>query len=252
MPSWISRVIRRVIQPIHRLLEWIGKHEAKVLLLSLILFAAVLGFIVVADEVVGGQTERFDEWAIKIVRRPDDPSKPVGPKWLWEVGRDMTALGGIAFLTMLTATVGGFLWLRKMYNGLLLVLVATLSGLMVSLLLKHSFDRPRPFQVPHLSHVYTSSFPSGHAMLSATVFLTLGALLGRFVQQLVIKAYFLVVAAMLTFLVGVSRVYMGVHYPTDVLAGWTAGLAWALVCWLVARALQSRGVVEQSDSIDAS
>lgn len=133
-----------------------------------------------------------------------------------------------------------------MNSAMLLVLVATFSGLLVSLLLKHSFHRPRPELVPHLSYVYTSSFPSGHAMLSATVFLTLGALLGRFVQEPVLKAYFLVVAGILTFLVGVSRVYLGVHYPSDVLAGWTAGLAWALTCWLIAKAMQQRGVVEKA------
>jgi undecaprenyl-diphosphatase len=118
----------------------------------------------------------------------------------------------------------------------------------MSLLLKYSFHRPRPELVPHLSYVYTSSFPSGHAMLSAIVFLTLGALLGRFVHGRVLKAYFLLVAGTLTFLVGVSRVYMGVHYPSDVLAGWTAGLAWAIVCWLLARSLQHRGVVEPPEA----
>jgi undecaprenyl-diphosphatase len=115
--------------------------------------------------------------------------------------------------------------------------------LIVSQSLKSFFHRPRPDLVPHLAQVYTSSFPSGHAMLSATVFLTIGALLGRFVQEPVLKAYFLIVAGVLTLLVGVSRVYVGVHYPTDVLAGWTAGLAWALICWLVARWMQHRGLV---------
>ena len=119
-----------------------------------------------------------------------------------------------------------------------------MGGLLVSTLLKAGYNRPRPDLVPHLSMVFTSSFPSGHSMLSAIVFLTLGSLLGRFVHEWRLKAYFLVVSLTLTFLVGVSRVYLGVHYPTDVLAGWTAGLAWALVCSLVARYLQRRGAVE--------
>jgi undecaprenyl-diphosphatase len=248
MRRWFVQAVEWIVQPLERLLIWIGKHEPKILLLFLVLLAALLTFVAVADNVAGGNTERFDDWAVKVLRQPDDLAKPRGPPWLWEVGRDMTALGGIAFLSLLTASVAGFLWLRKMYGAMLLVLVATGSGLVVSLLLKHSFHRPRPELVPHLSHVYTSSFPSGHAMLSATVFLTLGALLGRFVHQRVLKAYFLLVAVTLTLLVGLSRVYMGVHYPTDVLAGWTAGLAWALACWLVARALQHRGVIEEGES----
>jgi undecaprenyl-diphosphatase len=169
---------------------------------------------------------------------------PIGPEWLHEAGRDLTALGGVAVLTLITVAVAGFLWLRRMFGAMLLVLAATLGGLAASSALKSTFERTRPNLVPHLSMVYTSSFPSGHSMLSATVYLTLGALLGRFVQPLRLKAYFLLVALILTFLVGVSRVYVGVHYPTDVLAGWSAGLAWALVCWLGARALQKRGTVE--------
>ena len=153
-------------------------------------------------------------------------------------------------LTLLSLAVAGFLWLRKMNGAMWLVLVASLGGLAACVLLKGVFDRPRPNLVPHLTAVHTSSFPSGHSMMSATIFLTLGTLLGRFVQERKLKAYFLIVALTLTFLVGLSRVYLGVHYPTDVLAGWSAGLAWALICWLVARALQRRGVVENDKALN--
>jgi undecaprenyl-diphosphatase len=111
--------------------------------------------------------------------------------------------------------------------------------------LKALFRRPRPEVVPHLMRVYSSSFPSGHSIISAVVYLTLGALLARTFRQRRFKFYFLAVAVVLTGLVGVSRVYMGVHYPTDVLAGWTAGLVWATLCWLVDRHLQRRGKIEQ-------
>ena len=110
--------------------------------------------------------------------------------------------------------------------------------------LKALINRPRPDVVPALSHATDASFPSGHAMLSAVVYLVLGAMLARLVQRRRLKLFFLMLAIVLTFLIGLSRVYLGVHYPTDILAGWAAGLIWAIVCWLVTRVLQHSGLVE--------
>ena len=112
--------------------------------------------------------------------------------------------------------------------------------------LKMLIDRPRPSVVPHLSQTLTTSFPSGHSMMSAVVYLTLGALLSRLVAKRRLKLYFLAVAVLLTLLTGMSRVLMGVHYPTDVLAGWAAGCVWASLCWLAARQLQRRGKIESA------
>src|SRR5436853_7434203 len=174
------------------------------------------------------------------MRRPDNLAVPIGPPWLHEAGRDITALGGVAVLSGLTLVVAGFLVMRKQYHALWLVLIATFGGLALSTLLKSIIARDRPSVVPHLSYVTTSSFPSGHSMLAAVAYLTLGSLLARLVVEWRVKIYILVVALLVTFLVGVSRVYMGVHYPTDVLAGWAIGLAWALLCGLVARYYQRR------------
>lgn len=229
-------------------LRWIGQYEFTVLAALLIVIAGSWGFIELADDVTEGDTTRFDEWAVRALREPSDPADPLGPRWLEEVGRDLTALGGNAVLTLLTLAVAGFLWLRRMYQALALLAVAVLGGLLLSTGLKDFFDRPRPSLVPHLSVTYTSSFPSGHSMLSATTFMTLGALLGRFVKEAQLKAYFLIVALLLTGLVGLSRVYLGVHYPTDVLAGWAAGTVWALLCWLVALYLQRRGLARPRGS----
>jgi len=226
-------------------ISWLAGHVNIVLVAVLLIVGGTWVFIELADEVREGDTQRFDDWAVRAMRRADDPSRPIGPHWLPEVGRDLTALGGVAVLSLTTAFVAGYLLIVRKYHAMWLVLAATLGGLLISTLLKHLIDRARPDLVPHLSHVYTSSFPSGHSMLSAVVYLTLGALLTRLASERRVKLYFLAAALLLTFLVGVSRVYMGVHYPTDVLAGWTAGLVWALLCWLVARYLQRRGAVEK-------
>jgi undecaprenyl-diphosphatase len=243
--GWLERSLHRTRQLVLGILNFIGQHEFKVLAAMFVLVLTILAFAAIADEVSDGATQRFDEGVLRALRRPDDPSKPIAPAWFSEVSRDITALGSLAVLTLLTVAISGFLWLRGMYGAMILVIVATFGGLIAATLLKGVFDRPRPPTVSHLAVVQTSSFPSGHSTLSATVFLTLGTLLGQFVKERRLKAYFLLVAIFLTFLVGASRIYLGVHYPTDVLAGWAAGLAWATLCWLVARFLQHHGRVEE-------
>jgi undecaprenyl-diphosphatase len=215
--------------------------------ISLFAFVVITGgiwiFAEIADEVLEGDTHSFDKKILLAMRNPADTRDPWGPEWLEEMGRDFTALGGMGILILLTAaTVGGYL-LRGRRNTALLILVAVLGGLMISLLLKKSFDRPRPDLVPHGSYVYTKSFPSGHSMLSAITYLTLGSMIARTRSHRPTKIYIMIVSMLITLLVGVSRIYLGVHWPTDVLAGWSAGASWALICWLVARWLQKRGHV---------
>lgn len=233
------------------LLEWIGRYETSVLAAIVIMATAVWLFIEIADQVRDGDTLSFDEWAIRTLRDPENPSVAIGPKWLAVVGRDLTALGGVTFLALLTMSVTGYLWLRKMYSAGTLVFAITVGASLSSVALKGYYHRPRPELVPHLTDVYTSSFPSGHAMLSTVVFLTLGTLLGRFTAEWRLRAYFLGIALTLCLLVGVSRVYMGVHYPTDVLAGWVAGLVWGLICWLVTKELQRRGWIEWQQTLES-
>jgi undecaprenyl-diphosphatase len=127
----------------------------------------------------------------------------------------------------------------------LFVIAAVVGGMLLSTALKIGFERPRPDLVPAATRVYTASFPSGHAMLSAITYLTLGALLARVEERRRVKAFLIGVAVTLTMLVGISRVYLGVHWPSDVLAGWCVGAAWAALCWFVALQLQRRGQVER-------
>ena len=223
---------------------WLLQQELGVLGAMLVTAAGLLAFVMLAAEVVEGDTRAFDEFLLLSLRSAADPSDPIGPRWLEEMMRDFTALGGTGVLTAVTLAVIGFLVLTRKRHVAVTVAVAVVGGLLLSHALKWGFARPRPELVPHGQAVYTQSFPSGHAMLSAVVYLTLGALLARTQAQRGVKFYFLAVAGLLTVVIGVSRVYLGVHWPTDVLAGWVGGTGWALLCWLVTLWLQRRGKIE--------
>jgi len=225
-------------------LAWLGRYELGVLLSVLGLAGGLWIFLTIAGEVAAGGTLGYDQRLLLAMRNPDDLHDPLGPGWLEEMGRDVTALGGVAVLVLITAAVVGYLLLSRHYRTALFTLFAIVGGWLLSNLLKTGFARPRPDLVPHEAIVYTASFPSGHAMMAAVTYLTLAALLGRVVGRLRLKAYILLVAMLLTVLVGASRIYLGVHWPSDVLAGWTVGAAWASCCWLLARRLQRRGRLE--------
>jgi len=200
-------------------------------------------FAELADEASEGSTREFDTAVLLAFRDPADPSDPLGPTWLEEFGRDVTALGGLGLLAVITLAVAGFLWLRDRRGTAILILLAIGSGQLMSFVFKLGFDRSRPELVPHRMATYTSSFPSGHAMMAAVTYLTLAVLLARVQEGRRIKIYILSVAVIITVAVGISRIYLGVHWPTDVLAGWTAGAAWAFGCLLVANWLHRLGLI---------
>ncbi|QDU46373.1 phosphatidylglycerophosphatase B [Symmachiella dynata] len=229
-----------------RFMFWLGSHELSTLVGFVLLTAGLWLFVELAEEVREGETKQVDRAILLSLRNPSDLSDPWGPQWVEELVRDITALGGIGVLTLITLAVVGYLLLQRNNSAALLVLVAVVGGLVVSYLLKWQFARPRPDLVPHGSHVLTASFPSGHAMMAATTYLTLGALLARVHTGRRLKAYFLLLAALLSISVGISRVYLGVHWPSDVLAGWTLGACWAILCWMVTAYLQRHGNVEST------
>ena len=202
-------------------------------------------FMAIADEALEGDTHAFDESILKALREPGDASNPIGPAWLADLMADLTALGGIAVLTLLVVGVVFYLLSVGKRGTALLVGGAVGSGAILSALPKLGFDRPRPDLVAHLSHAYSSSFPSGHAMLSAVTYLTLGVLLARAHERRRTKIIVMTYGVTLTVLIGLSRIYLGVHWPTDVMAGWALGAAWAAVWWLIAWQLQRRGKIEQ-------
>jgi undecaprenyl-diphosphatase len=227
-----------------RVLGRLADSDAVLLVRALLAVGAVWFFLAVASEVGQGETRHLDERILRALRDTGDLANPIGPPWLEGVMRDLTALGSTVVLLIFTSAVAVFLAVRRQSHALALVVVSTAGGFLLAQALKLVFARPRPDLVPHLAVVSSTSFPSGHSMFSAVVYLTLGALLSQLVEERTLKVYFLGVACFLTFVVGLSRVYLGVHYPTDVLAGWSAGLAWALLCWMAASYLQRRGKVE--------
>jgi undecaprenyl-diphosphatase len=218
------------------LVAWSGRYGPAIL----VILVGIWIFIELADEVLEGGTLAFDRAMLLKMRNPCDPSDPLGPKWVEELFRDFTALGSAGVLTLVTLAAAGFLAMERRLSSVILLLVAVGGGVLLVSLLKLGFDRPRPDLVAHGAYVQMSSFPSGHSKLSAVAYLTLGGLLTRMHPRPWVRIYLLFLAMLLTFLVGISRVYLGVHWPTDVLAGWTAGAAWALLCWLMAGWLQRR------------
>jgi len=229
--------------------RWRATSLAELVPLAVLAFiaAAVYAFAQIADEVMDGEIKPFDEAILRALRNPADLADPIGPRWLEAAMLDITALGGTAVLTLITAGVIGFLLMDQKRGAALFVLVAVVGGSLLTTLAKFAFARPRPELVAHLAHVSSYSFPSGHALSSAVTYLTLGALLARTQASKRIKAYLLAAAVLLTLMIGSSRVYLGVHYPSDVLAGWSLGAAWAMLCWQVEHLLQQRGQVERED-----
>jgi undecaprenyl-diphosphatase len=231
--------MRRRQQALQRVRAWTPQ---------LFIAGLLLCFGLIAQEVVEGEPIAFDRWVLLAFRRASDPSLPLGPRWLPEAARDVTALGSTVVLGIVLSVVTGYLFAAGKRHTGWFVLATVLGGTAFNSLLKLAFGRPRPDLVTPLTQVLTLSFPSGHAALSAICYLTLGALLAQTQASRKVRVYFIVIAALLTLSVGISRVYLGVHYPTDVLAGWCIGIAWALICWSIMNWFQRRGAVEPPEN----
>lgn len=219
-----------------------GMRDMRVATLPMVLVtllgAGVFAFIQIADEMSEAELDGFDRRLLLAFRTPDNLSQPIGPPWFGEFMAELTALGGYPLLTILLTIVVGYLLISRLYGPALFTVLSIVSGTAMSHLLKLAYDRPRPDLVEQLVAVHTPSFPSGHAAMSAVVYLTLASLIVRLVESNAVRAYVLVVAVLLTLSIGISRVYLGVHWPTDVLAGWALGVAWASLSWLVTAALR--------------
>lgn len=224
--------------------------DLALLVAAAVILAGAWCFVEIADQMRDGDTDRFDAWLLRACRQPNDPGQLRGPFWMGEVVRDVTSLGSPFLLLLTTIIAVGYLLVSRRPHSAGFVLLSILGGAILLWSLKAAFARPRPQIVPRLMEVNTHSFPSGHAQASTIVFLTLGTIIARLVPTRRRKVYILGTALFLAFLVGSSRVLLGVHYPTDVLAGWTAGVVWSLALWAIARALQQSRLVENATGSD--
>ncbi|WP_028032588.1 phosphatase PAP2 family protein [Chelativorans sp. J32] len=195
-------------------------------------------FLAMASEMAEGELREWDEHFFLAFRNPANTADPLGPPWLEEAALEITALGGYTLIVLALAIVVGLLIVTNRYGPALYAILSVGTGSLASFLFKQFYDRPRPDLVPQLDIVHTASFPSGHAMVTTVAYLTLAALVIRFFEDLRVRIYVVSVAIFISVVVGISRIYLGVHWPSDVVAGWALGVAWASLAWLVVAGLQ--------------
>jgi undecaprenyl-diphosphatase len=201
------------------------------------LFIAGLGislFLWIADEMREEGPHGIDERVLMFLRSGANPHDALGPAWLQRAATELTTLGGTTNLTLIVIIAVAFLLLHRRVASALFVVVAVLGGTGISEAIKALFGRDRPPLIYRAVDSANASFPSGHAMLSTITYLTLGALLAQVMAKRRQKVFVFATAMVLALIIGASRVYLGVHWMTDVLAGWSLGAAWAMTCWLAA------------------
>jgi undecaprenyl-diphosphatase len=211
-------------------------------LITAVSIALGLGFVFLAFAVQLGGTQTADEWGLRSLRALALRDPQIGRVWAEESVIAITSLGSVLVTSSLTVAVSGMMLLLGKRQPAFLLLGALLGTLLLNYTLKMSFARPRPEVVARLQYVDSMSFPSGHALISTAVYTTLGAVASGLVRERKLKIYVMTIAVTVPFLVGISRVYLGVHYPSDVLGGWIVGFLWAGVWWRAARAQEQRAL----------
>ncbi len=201
---------------------------------------ALIVFIATALAVSNGMTAAIDRSLMLELREPANRSDPIGPSWFEEAAAEFTTLGGYTVIATFAIVAALGLVIVGQWRATVFLGASLISGVGVSTLAKQLFERSRPNLVDHLDTVTTWSFPSAHALFGMLAWLTMATVLARFVRNNKFRAYIVSVAATIGLLIGLSRIYLGVHWPSDVLAGWALGIAWAGTCWLTARGLGRR------------
>lgn len=213
------------------------KGDKKIILVILFVAFGLYIFLEFSSEMAEGELTSIDNIILQALRNPQNPKELLGPKALLGFMQAVSYLGGVYALSAVSAATAIMFALRKRFRTCVLFIMSVTSGSVTMVLLKYFFDRPRPSVVPHLGEFSLGSYPSGHSMVSALVYLTIGALLARSTKSLKLRTIYLLLAGLLVFLIGISRAFLGVHYPSDILAGWCAGVVWAAASYLLARFL---------------
>lgn len=213
------------------------------LLLALAAFGGGLWVVLqLASEVKEGETGAFDRALLLALRTPGDAHYPIGPRWVQESARDMTALGGFTVLAIITIAAVAVLLIYGRRTRALVFGMTVLAAQIAAEVVKAIIARPRPDLVSHLDLTYSTSFPSGHAVMSPVVYFTLALMIAEGEIRQSARVMLMGGAVLLVVAIGVSRIYLGVHWPTDVIGGWALGSAVALSSWLVVRRLQPGGI----------
>ena len=227
--------MKKLAQHTYMVLQHVVVHRPRVLGAILAGALALIIFVMVMEFVMQGGSHALDERLLLSLRDAGNPKSPIGPGWVEEAMRDITALGGITILGLTTLCGFFYLVMIRRYGHAAYMILASIIGTIISNWLKAGFDRPRPDLVPHGSITHTASFPSGHSLISAVVYLTLAFIITEVRPKDRLRHFFISCAAVIVLLIGVSRVYLGVHWPSDVLAGWLIGFAIAVIFWAFSR-----------------
>jgi len=222
----------------------IARTEIAALSALLIIALGVMTFVEVADDMTEADGQMFDQAVLHWLQPV--AGQPRGPWWLQEAAADLTSLGGISVLTLFAVIAFSFLLIQRKRLSALLLVVGLIGGVGLSEGLKALFERARPPVAYQAVETLNASFPSGHALLSTVFYLTLGVMLTRAFPKKRLKAFVLGSAMLIALLIGLTRVYLGAHWASDVIAGWCAGAAWAMALWLVAYAIERRQVVHHA------
>ncbi len=171
----------------------------------------------------------FDIRVLLAMRHPGNAAQPFGPRWLQDALRDFVGLGGIGVLVVFIAGGIGVEWLAGRRRDAAWFLGGVIGAFVIGSVLKHVIARPRPELVPHAAFTFTASFPSGNTLMATVVWLLLALALADAVGRRSVRTLAVAGALLIAFLVGVGRVYLGVHWPSDVIEAWGLGIGWVWV-----------------------